>query len=251
VSRIHFPMNPRHSLRGATLRDVNRISRAAVIAGLCVPLLTGCYNGFNAQTAVAPAGGDASTATVGVIKVTGANWVRSDKTPANLTLVANIANLGQQADALKAVTTVPAEFGGQSGITNGSIAVAPLSESQIGWNSTNFVNAYGIAAPDSGYVTTTFVFEKAGSVSVPVLVVPSSGNYEGIEPNPEKALTPPTNATNPIPGATSAAEAPRPPSVFPPSTEEGAHAAAKGAGEAGKHAAEAASGGNNPTPAAH
>lgn len=170
-------------MSGKNLR-LNRtrvIAAAAAVAVLPVAL-TGCWNGFGAQTAVQPPSGDGLNTQVGMIQIRNVVWVRSKDNPTVLTLSATFVNTGKTADALTAVTTNPAS--GAVGLTNGSIELEPISETRTAFNSDEYVNAIGVTqVPPSGYLQTTFIFKEAGKVTGSVMTVPSEGIYEDINPS--------------------------------------------------------------------
>jgi hypothetical protein len=157
-------------------------------AAVSIPLLSGCYNGFNAGTNVMAAVGDGASVEIGPMQIRAAVWVRSATDQKTMTLVANFINTARQADTLTAVTTNPAAY--TIGITNGGIKIDNLAvlagtPLRTGYNgSTNYVNAYGINVTPSGFVQTTFTFKNAGSITAQVLSVPPTGLYAGIAPVP-------------------------------------------------------------------
>lgn len=169
---------------------------AALVAGLAaVPLLAGCFNGFNAQTSVQPPSGDGFNAEVGDVQVRSAVWVRSPDNPADFTLSATFVNTGSTPDALTSVTT---ETRGTVSITGNTIPLVKQADTRTGWNSTFFVNLSGALIPQSHYISTTFTFEKAGAVTGSVLVVPSEGIYAGITPQGMRSPSPtPTRSASP------------------------------------------------------
>lgn len=190
---------------------MNRIKLcgAAVIAVLTLlPLLAGCYNGFDAGTEQVGTGGDTAQGQVGNIKIQGANWVRSLNDVSTLTLVATFVNSAQAPDVLTGVFTDPTPAG--LNITGSSLDLAGLNEVRTGFNSNLYINAYGLDAPQSSFVATTFTFKNAGVVTIPILTVPAVGIYAGIEPvpatNPAGAVGTPngkvTALATPSPSAT-------------------------------------------------
>lgn len=174
---------------------------AAVLAAALIPALSGCFNGYNALTTTQQEGGQVASANVGDVQIRGLVWVRDMAAPQNLTMSASFILSSSEPDELVAVTTVPNTFA--VGITNGRLLLEPGSENRVGYNSSNFVNLYGNIAEPSAFISTTLKFKRAGQVTLPVLIVPNTGNYEGIRPNPPALLTTPT----PVPGAESVAPA--------------------------------------------
>lgn len=205
---------------------MNRIKRrsAAAIAALTVlPLLAGCYNGFDAGTQQVGTGGDTAQGQVGNIKIQGANWVRSLQDVRTLTLVATFANTAQAPDVLTGVATDPTAEG--LSITGSSVILTGMNEVRTGFSSNHYVNAYGLDTPPSSFVATTFTFKNAGTVTIPILTVPPVGIFAGIEPvpatNPAGAVGTPNGKVSalatPSP-ATSTATTPSPTSTMPSPT---------------------------------
>lgn len=200
---------------------MSRIKRrvtAAIATAALVPLLAGCYNGFNAGTQQVKSSGDGANAQIGEIGIRAANWVRSLKNPTTMTLVASFINGGDTPDALQSVTTDPKAL--VVGITGNKVEIGKaldglqsVSETRVGYNSDRYVNAYGLLAPDSSYVATTFSFANAGAVTVPVLTVPAAGIYADVQPVPEGPAGP----------ASPAAPASPSPSDQPTHSPTGAH----------------------------
>ncbi len=174
---------------------------AAVLAAALIPALSGCFNGYNALTTTQQEGGQVASANIGDIQIRGLVWVRDMAAPQNLTMSASFVLSSAEPDELVAVTTVPNTFA--VGITNGRLLLEPGSENRVGFNSGNFVNLYGNIAEPSAFISTTLKFKRAGQVTLPVLIVPNTGVYEGIRPNPPALLTTPT----PVPGTASASPA--------------------------------------------
>lgn len=152
---------------------------AVAAAAVLVPSLAGCYSGFGAQTSqqANQAVGNGINLTTGDIEIRGATWVRSVLNPAEATLVATFINGSDEADKLVKVEVAPAS---PMGITGGSVEVPTAGSVRTGYWSPNFVNAFQLQAFPSTFVSTTFTFENAGSVTGDVLTVPNTGQYAGI-----------------------------------------------------------------------
>lgn len=171
----------------ARLRAVNRIIRhasakriAVVAAGVAaVPLLAGCFNGFDAQTSVQPPSGDGLNTQVGNVQIRSAVWVRNPATPTSFVLSATFVNTGGEPDALTSITTEPR---GTATITGGTINMLKFSEARAGSRAGELVNLTGALVPPSGYIQTTFTFAKAGAVTGSVMTVPNEGIYAGVIP---------------------------------------------------------------------
>lgn len=161
-----------------------RLTAATVVAGVAlVPMLSGCWNGFNAGTSMLPPSGDGLNTEVGNILIRSAVWVQSAQDGRTFTLSANFVNTGTDADQLTGVETSPNSFA--IGITNAAITLPPISTTNTGYNATNYVNAFGTNnVPVSGYIQTTFIFKTAGRVTGSIMTVPPEGIYAGITPSP-------------------------------------------------------------------
>ncbi len=159
-----------------------RRTATVLAAAALVPLLAGCWQGFNAQTTIAPPSGNGANGAVGNIAVRNATWVRSSVNPANMTLVANFINTQTTPDVLTKVTTAPTAT---VEVTGGAISLNPtsrISTGQPGQPGQLYINIFGINAPESSFVSTTFSFQNAGNLTLSILTVPSAGIYAGIEP---------------------------------------------------------------------
>lgn len=194
------------SAQRARLPAVNRINRRVTVivaAAATVPLLAGCFNGFNAQTDIQGPSGDGTSGEVGNLQIRSATWVRSAKDPRTMTMAATFVNPSKEGDVLQSVTTDPKAF--VVGITGGKIELKPINKVQVGFNSDVYINGYGVDVVPSGYVSTTFTFKDAGAVTLPVLTVAPVGRYAGIEPNPaaigQKATPRPTTKPSESPAA--------------------------------------------------
>lgn len=152
---------------------------ALAAAAVLVPSLSGCYSGFGAQTSqqANQAVGNGINLATGDIEIRGATWVRSALSPTEATLVATFINSGDVADKLVKVEVAPVS---PMGITAGSVEVPTAGSVRTGYWSPNFVNAFRLQAFPSTFVSTTFTFENAGTVTGDVLTVPNTGQYTGI-----------------------------------------------------------------------
>jgi len=195
----------------ARLRAVNRMmsrgsgKRIAVLAAgiAAVPLLAGCFNGFDAQTSTQPPSGDGLSTQVGNIQIRSAVWVRNSANATSFTLSATFVNTGSTADSLTGIATDPK---GTVAISGGTIPLGSYTESKAGTNSSKLVTLTGATVPDSGYIQTTFTFANAGAVTGSVMVVPQQGIYASIGPSGGGSATPKPTATttaSPKPTATS------------------------------------------------
>ena len=163
----------------------------AAAAGLAlVPALTGCFSGFEATTnvQVTQNSGNGTQARAGDIRVDAATLVTAPPETGGATLTMRVTNDGAEADELTAV-----QIGGTPAyVTGGTVPIDPGTSVSFGYESTLWINAYGLDTPPSGYVPVELTFARAGTVAMQVLTVPPVGMYEGIAPNPPQppAATP-------------------------------------------------------------
>lgn len=158
-----------------TARRVAAVAAAAVL----LPSLSGCWSGFSAQTSeqANQAVGNGSNLSTGDMLIRGATWVRNVANPTEATLVATFVNNGQEPDRLTKVEIEPAS---PMGISAGALEIGPGASVRSGFWSTSFINAFQFQAFPSTFVSTTFTFENAGSVTGDVIAVPNTGMYSGI-----------------------------------------------------------------------
>jgi hypothetical protein len=144
-----------------------------------IPSLAGCWSGFGAATSeqANQAVGNGTNLATGDVEVRGAIWVRNVANPAEATLVATFVNNSEVPDRL---TKVEIEPPSQMGITAGAIEVPVTGSVRTGYFSPNFVNAFAFRAFPSTFVTTTFTFQNAGTVTGDVLTAPNTGQYAGV-----------------------------------------------------------------------
>jgi hypothetical protein len=152
---------------------------AVAAAAVMIPSLAGCWSGFNAATSeqANQAVGNGTNLATGDVEIRGVTWVRNVANPSEATLVATFVNNGETPDRL---TKVEIEPPSQMGITGGAIEVPVTGSVRTGYFSPSFVNAFAFKAFPSTFVTTTFTFQNAGTVTGDVLTVPNTGQYSGV-----------------------------------------------------------------------
>ncbi|TXH52314.1 MAG: hypothetical protein E6Q93_20810 [Burkholderiaceae bacterium] len=184
--------------------------RRGIAAGLtCLALaggLSGCFNGYQAQTTAQAEGGDVASANVGDVSARGLIWVRdpADKSKAYLSGTFLVAD-GGQPDELTKITTVPE---GTVAITGAPLALEVNSPVQVGYNSDKSATVTGITLEPSQFISTTLVFKNAGSTTVSVLVVPPEGKYAKVAGGAAGAS--PEASTSASPEASTSAESQSP-----------------------------------------
>lgn len=154
----------------------------AGVAGLTLAVgLSGCFNGYQAQTSTQGEGGNVASANVGDVQLRGLIWVTDPSTaegdePATTAYLSGTAVVGTGGapDELVGIE-VP---GGSVALSGEPVAVAAdLPAVLIGFNGTAFATATDVEIPSSGFVPTVFKFKNAGDVEVDVLSVPGVGSY--------------------------------------------------------------------------
>lgn len=185
----------------ASLAAVKRshVAAAAALVLFVLPATTGCFSGQGATTTTQATmnSGNGVSATQGAIHIEGTTVVLGPDGSSTATLLTRIVNAGVDPDRLTYATIdgIPAY------ITEGAGDLGPGASVSFGWESETWINSYALTAPAATYVPVQLGFEKAGLVTMSVLVVPPVGYYEGIVPMP------PTNPNGaaPAPSATPAA----------------------------------------------
>jgi len=158
-----------------------RTAGAAVLIAVLAATLNGCYSGFGATTTMQSQmnSGNGMQARVGAIRVENATIVQAPEGATGATLLMTLFNDGPRADELTKVLIDNAAATPSAPITidaGGSVAFA--------FNSQQWLNACDLQAPAGTYVPVTLAFRDAGVVQESLLVVPNSGYYAGIGPNP-------------------------------------------------------------------
>ena len=185
----------------ASLAAVKRshVAAAAALVLFVLPATTGCFSGQGATTTTQATmnSGNGVSATQGAIHIEGTTVVLGPDGSSTATLLTRSVNAGVDPDRLTYATIdgIPAY------ITEGAGDLGPGASVSFGWESETWINSYDLTATAATYVPVQLGFEKAGLVTMSVLVVPPVGYYEGIAPMP------PTNPNGaaPAPSATPAA----------------------------------------------
>lgn len=158
-------------------------SRAAVAlaASLLAVLPTaGCYQGAdNTVNTQGPTGNGTDFLVGSDIKVQDATLVTGPEGQSGVaSLVMTIINEGEMPDALVTVSTEPATTSSQ----RTPIAVTPGAAVQVGGSATDQIVLTGLSVTPGSYATLTVSFERSGSETRRVAVVPALGYYEGYGP---------------------------------------------------------------------
>jgi copper(I)-binding protein len=158
-------------------------SRAAValaVSLVAVLPTAGCYQGFdNTVNTQGPTGNGTDFQVGDGIKVQDATLVTGPEGESGVaSLVMSIINEGELPDALVRVTTEPATTSSQKT----PIAIRPGSSVRVGGPATDQIVLTGLKVAPGSYATVTVTFERAGSETRKVAVVPAVGYYEGYGP---------------------------------------------------------------------
>ena len=145
----------------------------------------GCYQGFdNTVNTQGPTGNGTDFLVGPDIKVQDATLVTGPEGQSGVaSLVMTLVNEGELPDALVKVSTEPATTSSQ----RIPIAVKSGASVQVGGPAAEQIVLTGVSVTPGSYATVTFSFERAGSETRSVAVVPAVGYYEGY--GPAAALT--------------------------------------------------------------
>jgi hypothetical protein len=162
--------------------DVIRSRAAVALAVSLVAVLptAGCYQGFdNTVNTQGPTGNGTDFLVGGDIKVQDATLVTGPEGQSGVaSLVMTVINEGEMPDALVKVSTDPATTSSQ----RTPIAIKPGAAVQVGGPAADQVVLTGLKVTPGSYATLTLSFERAGSETRRVAVVPAVGYYEGYGP---------------------------------------------------------------------
>ncbi len=158
-------------------------SRAAValaVSLIAVLPTAGCYQGFdNTVNTQGPTGNGTDFLVGADLKVQDATLVTGPEGESGVaSLVMTIINEGELPDALLKVSTEPATTSSQ----RTPIGVKPGAAVQVGGPATDQIVLTGLKVPPGSYATLTVSFERGGSETRRVAVVPAVGYYEGYGP---------------------------------------------------------------------
>ena len=157
-------------------------SRAATVLSVCLLAVlptAGCYQGFDNTVNTQGPTGNGTDFIVGAMQVQDATLV-TDPTGASgaASLVMTLINDGDTPEALLAVSTEPATSSSQQA----PITVQPGQSVMVGGAASDQVQLTGLNVAPGSYAAVTFSFERSGSETRAVAVVPAVGYYEGYGP---------------------------------------------------------------------
>ena len=140
----------------------------------------GCYQGFeNTVNTQGPTGNGTDLRVGDTILVQNATLVTGPLGKSDVaSLVMTIINNGELPDALVSVSIDPTGTSTQKK----PIVVTPGDSVQIGGSASDQIIVSDLNVPPGSYATVTFSFERDGSETGRVAVVPAVGYYEGYGP---------------------------------------------------------------------
>ena len=172
MTRLHRPLT-------------SRTSRTVAVAALCLAtasLITGCWNGPNAQTTQQASmnSGNGTQATLGALRIENATVVVGEDGKASL--IMSVFNNGDSVDNLAGATV-----NGLPAVIPENAELLPRGFQSYGYGvegkpPTDFLAVEGLEVPPSSYVPVTLSFVSAGAVEMSVLTVPPVGIYAGLLP---------------------------------------------------------------------
>jgi hypothetical protein len=174
----------------ALVRSRRRVQGRAALAALSVvtvAALSGCATGFNAETINVDSPGEGVSGSVGDVKIRGAVLADVDDEPGSGVLVMGVVNDGVEADALTEVRLAD----GEAADLGSSVSLPPRQLVQFGtdevapgavYGGTYVLDGPADTVTAGGFVPVSFTFRNAGSVTLDLLVLPATAEYEGVAP---------------------------------------------------------------------
>lgn len=157
-------------------------SRAATVLAVCLLAVlptAGCYQGFDNTVNTQGPTGNGTDLIVGDMQVQDATLVTEPGgASGTASLVMTLINDGDTPEALLAVSTEPATSSSQQA----PITVQPGQSVMVGGAASDQVQLTGLNVAPGSYAAVTFSFERSGSETRAVAVVPAVGYYEGYGP---------------------------------------------------------------------
>jgi hypothetical protein len=168
-----------------------RLRLAAAVAALTlVPALSACGSGVTAGTSQQGPSGNGANANVGPIQLRAITVVQpaapaGGGSPTAARVIGTIVNTGDADTLLGATITSPTgatvALSGTA-VTGGTLPLPAQSATRVGFNSDDHLDVTGLTIAPTFFANVEFSFKTAGRVTVPVMVVPATGIYEGLGP---------------------------------------------------------------------
>jgi hypothetical protein len=158
----------------------SRAALALAVSLVAVLPTAGCYQGFDDTVNSQGPTGNGTDFLVGAdLKVQDATLVTGPEGASGVaSLVMTIINEGELPDALVTVSTEPAT----TSSLKVPLAIKSGASVQVGGPATDQIVVTGLTVTPGSYATVTLSFERAGSETRSVAVVPAVGYYEGYGP---------------------------------------------------------------------
>lgn len=161
-----------------------RVAVAAAALAL-VPALAACGSGVTAGTSMQGPSGNGANANVGPIQLRAITAVQTKADPTKGTIIGTIVNTGDADTLLGATITSPTgatvTLAGTA-VQGGQLPLPAQSATRVGFNAEEHLDVSGLTITPTFFATVEFSFKVAGRVSMPVMVVPATGIYEGLNP---------------------------------------------------------------------
>jgi hypothetical protein len=160
----------------------SRAAAAVVVSLVAVLPSAGCYQGFDDTVNSQGPTGNGTDFPIGAdVLVQDATLVTGPEGASDVaSLVLSIINNGEVPDALVTVSTEPSTTSSQ----RAPIAVQPGTSVQVGGPAGDQIVLTGLQVTPGSYATVTLSFERGGSETRNIAVVPAVGYYEGYGPAP-------------------------------------------------------------------
>jgi hypothetical protein len=158
----------------------SRTAVALAVSLLAVLPTAGCYQGFdNTVNTQGPTGNGTDFRVGDDVIVQDATFVTGPEGASGVaSLVMTIINDGELPDALVAVSTEPAS----TSSLKAPLAIKPGASVRVGGPATDQIVVTGLTVTPGSYATLTLSFQRSGSETRRVAVVPAVGYYEGYGP---------------------------------------------------------------------
>ena len=160
-----------------------RVAVAAAALAL-VPALAACGSGVTAGTSLQGPSGNGANAVVGPIQLRAITVVAA-KSGTAATIIGTVVNTGDADTLLGATITSPSgatiTLAGTA-VQGGQLPLPTQSATRVGFNSEEHLDVTGLTIAPTFFATVEFSFKTAGRVSMPVMVVPPTGIYDGLGP---------------------------------------------------------------------
>ena len=162
----------------------SRTFAALAACTLAVLPTAGCYQGFEGTVNTQDPTGNGTDFEVGQdLLVQDTTLVADPDDPSTAALVMTVVNIGEVDDAVVSV----ANDQGAEGASEGPVLVPSGTAAQVGGPGNPSIVLTGLAKGPGTFTTVTLSFERNGSVTTPVAIVPATGYYADYGPTADSA----------------------------------------------------------------